>query len=52
MKWSEVKSYNIASKMLWKYKVAENGKTQVKYKYLKDEFKYRTWVNLLSCILS
>ena len=34
--------------MEWKYKVASNGNTKVKYKYLKTVLKYSTWVNVLS----
>lgn len=36
------KKYNIylQSGMQWKYKVAENGMTQIKYKYFKIALKY------------
>ncbi len=31
----------------WKYKVAENRNTPVKYQHLNILFKYCTWVNVL-----
>lgn len=36
----------------WKWKVAENGKTQVKSKYLNTVLKNGTWLNALSYIRS